>query len=382
MKPKICVVGSANIDQVSYVKRAPNDGETLFGEDYQMGFGGKGANQAVMAGLLGAEVYVIACLGSDVYREMTIENFKNNNVITDYIQTVEGSSGVAPIWVDESGQNRIVVIPGANNLLDSSLAIESLEKIGKPDVLVGQFEIPMNVNEEVFSYAYKNGVQTVLNPAPANKPTDVLLENTSWFIPNEVEFEEIYGEVFNEDNLLLFANDLKTNVVVTLGEKGCAYIKNNSVEIMNTDTVKAVDTTGAGDSFAASFLFEYLVQSNLNNNGDDNNRRFDVNIKDLEPHEYGQLKVNNLKQDGLNIDSFVSDTILEVTLTNPILPGESSLFTMNFNGQIPITIRRAGRDSPMGVKYSMAQWYPKISEYDYEGWNTAPYTRREFHGVL
>ena len=117
------------------------------------------------------------------------------------------------------------------------------------------------------------------------------------------------------------------------------------------------------------------------NNGDDNNRRFDVNIKDLEPHEYGQLKVNNLKQDGLNIDSFVSDTILEVTLTNPILPGESSLFTMNFNGPIPITIRRAGRDSPMGVKYSMAQWYPKISEYDYEGWNTAPYTGREFHGV-
>ena len=208
-----------------------------------------------MAGLLGAEVYVIACLGSDVYREMTIENFKNNNVITDYIQTVEGSSGVAPIWVDESGQNRIVVIPGANNLLDSSLAIESLEKIGKPDVLVGQFEIPMNVNEQVFSYAYKNGVQTVLNPAPANKPTDVLLEHTSWFIPNEVEFEEIYGEVFNEDNLLLFANDLKTNVVVTLGEKGCAYIKNNSVEIMNTDTVKAVDTTGAGDAFVGAFSF-------------------------------------------------------------------------------------------------------------------------------
>ena len=255
MKPKICVVGSANIDQVSYVKRAPNDGETLFGEDYQMGVGGKGANQAVMAGLLGAEVYVIACLGSDVYREMTIENFKNNNVITDYIQTVEGSSGVAPIWVDESGQNRIVVIPGANNLLESSLAIESLKKIGKHDVLVGQFEIPMSVNEEVFSYAYKNGIQTVLNPAPANKPTDVLLENTSWFIPNEVEFEEIYGEVFNEGNLLLFAKDLKTNVVVTLGEKGCAYIKNNSVEIMNTDTVKAVDTTGAGDAFVGAFSF-------------------------------------------------------------------------------------------------------------------------------
>ncbi len=255
MKPKICVVGSANIDQVSYVKRTPNDGETVFGESYQMGFGGKGANQAVMAGILGADVYIIACLGSDVYKDMTIENFKNNNVITDYIQTVEGSSGVAPIWVDESGQNRIIVIPGANNLIDSSSAIESLEKIGKPDVLVGQFEIPMNVNEQVFSHAYKNGVKTVLNPAPADKPSDTLLENTSWFIPNEIEFEEIYGDVFNENNLILFANNVETNVVVTLGEKGCAYIKNNKVEIMNTDSVKAIDTTGAGDAFVGAFSF-------------------------------------------------------------------------------------------------------------------------------
>ena len=255
MKPKICVVGSANIDQVSYVKRTPNDGETVFGDSYQMGFGGKGANQAVMAGILGAEVYVITCLGSDVYRDMTIENFKNNDVITDYIQTVDGSSGVAPIWVDESGQNRIIVIPGANDLIDGSLAIESLEKIGKPYVLVGQFEIPMDVNEQVFSYAYKNGVETVLNPAPANKPSDILLQNTSWFIPNEIEFEEIYGDVFNENNLLLFAKNVDTNVVVTLGEKGCAYIKNNSVKIIKADSVKAIDTTGAGDAFVGAFSF-------------------------------------------------------------------------------------------------------------------------------
>ena len=255
MKPKVCVVGSANIDQVSYVKRTPNDGETVFGDSYQMGFGGKGANQAVMAGILGAEVYVITCLGSDVYRDMTIENFKNNDVITDYIQTVDGSSGVAPIWVDESGQNRIIVIPGANDLIDGSLAIEALEKISKPDVLVGQFEIPMNVNEQVFSYAYKNGVETVLNPAPANKPSDTLLQNTSWFIPNEIEFEEIYGGVFNENNLLLFAKNVDTNVVVTLGEKGCAYIKNNSVKIIKADSVKAIDTTGAGDAFVGAFSF-------------------------------------------------------------------------------------------------------------------------------
>ena len=255
MKPKVCVVGSANIDQVSYVKRTPNDGETVFGDSYQMGFGGKGANQAVMAGILGAEVYVITCLGSDVYRDMTIENFKNNDVITDYIQTVDGSSGVAPIWVDETGQNRIIVIPGANDSIDGSLAIEALEKIGKPDVLVGQFEIPMNVNEQVFSYAYKNGIETVLNPAPANKPSDILLQNTSWFIPNEIEFEEIYGDIFNENNLLLFAKNVDTNVVVTLGEKGCAYIENNSVKIIKADSVKAIDTTGAGDAFVGAFSF-------------------------------------------------------------------------------------------------------------------------------
>ncbi len=116
-------------------------------------------------------------------------------------------------------------------------------------------------------------------------------------------------------------------------------------------------------------------------NGDDANTRFDVDINKLEPEEEGFLNVRNLKQDNIKVETFLSDTILEVTLADPLLPGNSSVFTMDFKGQVPITIRRAGRDSPMGVKFSMAQWYPKMSEYDYEGWNTAPYTGREFHGV-
>jgi len=262
MKPKICVVGSANIDQISYVDKIPNDGETVFGDSYQMGFGGKGANQAVMAGLLGAEVYMICCLGSDVYKDMTIDNFKINGVATDYIQIVEGSSGVAPIWVDKTGQNRIIVIPGANNLISGSKATESLKIIGNVDVLVGQFEIPMEVNEAVFSYAFKNGITTVLNPAPADKPSDTLIENTSWFIPNEVEFEEIYGKTFNEQNLLSFARELQTNVVVTLGEKGCAYVEDNSVTMFETESVNTIDTTGAGDAFVGAF--SYALANNLN----------------------------------------------------------------------------------------------------------------------
>tara|TARA_B100000927_G_scaffold290512_1_gene289580 strand:- start:154 stop:1953 length:1800 start_codon:yes stop_codon:yes gene_type:complete len=126
---------------------------------------------------------------------------------------------------------------------------------------------------------------------------------------------------------------------------------------------------------ASSDMAERLVS------GDDVNTRFDINLKELKPEEEGYLDVFNLKQDNTDVDSFVSDTILEVTLANPLVPGQSSIFSMDFKGQVPITIRRAGRDSPMGVKFSMAQWYPKISEYDFEGWNTAPYTGREFHGV-
>ena len=100
MSSKICVIGSSNIDQIAYTKNIPADGETLFGDSFQMGFGGKGANQAVMAGLLGADVYMITCLGDDVYKEMTINNYEANNVNTDHIQLVKGASGVAPIWVD------------------------------------------------------------------------------------------------------------------------------------------------------------------------------------------------------------------------------------------------------------------------------------------
>ena len=109
MSSKICVIGSSNIDQIAYTKNIPADGETLFGDSFQMGFGGKGANQAVMAGLLGADVYMITCLGDDVYKEMTINNYEANNVNTDHIQLVKGASGVAPIWVDATGQNRIIV---------------------------------------------------------------------------------------------------------------------------------------------------------------------------------------------------------------------------------------------------------------------------------
>ena len=167
-------------------------------------------------------------------------------------------------------------------------------------------------------------------------------------------------------------------IFVDINVKNNRYKGNQEIVYTNNsnDTLNKIFIHLYFNAFkASSDMAERLVS------GDDINTRFDINLKELKPEEEGYLDVFNLKQDNTDVDSFVSDTILEVTLANPLVPGQSSIFSMDFKGQVPITIRRAGRDSPMGVKFSMAQWYPKISEYDYEGWNTAPYTGREFHGV-
>ena len=261
MSSKICVIGSSNIDQIAYTQNIPADGETLFGDSFQMGFGGKGANQAVMAGLLGADVYMITCLGDDVYKEMTINNYEANNVNTDHIQLVKGASGVAPIWVDATGQNRIIVIPGANNEINAQKAISSIEEIGDISVLVGQCEIPMEVNHKVFQYAKSNSVTTIFNPAPAKKLEREFLEHISWLIPNENEFELISGMEPNDDNFLKFNEEIPCNLIVTLGEKGAVLVDENKTHYFDAPSVNAIDTTGAGDSFIGTFAYE-LSESN------------------------------------------------------------------------------------------------------------------------
>lgn len=261
MSSKICVIGSSNIDQIAYTKNIPADGETLFGDSFQMGFGGKGANQAVMAGLLGADVYMITCLGDDVYKEMTVNNYEANNVNTEHIQLVKGASGVAPIWVDATGQNRIIVIPGANNEIDAQKAISSIEAIGNISVLVGQCEIPMEVNHKVFQYAKSNSVTTIFNPAPAKKLEREFLEHISWLIPNENEFELISGMEPNDDNFLKFNEEIPCNLIVTLGEKGAVLVDENKTHYFDAPSVNAIDTTGAGDSFIGTFAYE-LSESN------------------------------------------------------------------------------------------------------------------------
>ena len=268
MKPKICVVGSANIDQISYVQRIPIGGETIFGDSYQMGFGGKGANQAVMAGLLGADTFMIACLGTDVYKDMTINNFKDKNVKTDFIQIVDGSSGVAPIWVDSNGQNRIIVIAGANEQIDSNKVIKSLEEIGNVSLIVGQAEIPMKVNYEVFKFAKENNITTIFNPAPGRLLDKQFLTNVDWLIPNETEFEIISNTNLTRENILKFSNKINSKLIVTLGEEGAIFVNDDKVEEFKAPSVDVVDTTGAGDAFVGAFSYaiseNYLVSEAIN----------------------------------------------------------------------------------------------------------------------
>jgi ribokinase len=255
--PTICIVGSSNIDQIAYTDRVPDSGETLIGKSFQMGFGGKGANQAIMASILGANTYMITCLGDDAYADMTIDNYKKSNVNIDYIQRAPGSSGVAPIWVEKDGTNRIIVISGANDLLDADKAIAGIRGIESLTVVVGQFEIPQYVTFKVFDYCKSKGIQTILNPAPAQELDENLLEVSDWFIPNEVEFNIISkgGDSSNDKDIVRFSSEIKSNLIITLGEDGAATVEGNDVIRVPAPNVKAIDTTGAGDAFVGAFAY-------------------------------------------------------------------------------------------------------------------------------
>ena len=255
MNKKICVIGSSNIDQFSYISEFPSSGETLIGDSFETGFGGKGANQAVMAGLLGADVYMISCLGNDIFGDSTINNFIENNVNVDHIQRVKVSSGVAPIWVNAKGENKIIVIPGANNEIDPNKAKASLQEIENVSYLIGQAEIPMDVNHDVFDYAKQNNITTVFNPAPGKILKSNFLKKIDWLIPNENEFQIISGLDVTDENILEFSKTIPCKLIVTHGEKGVLYVEDDEIIKFKAPKIDAVDTTGAGDAFVGSFVY-------------------------------------------------------------------------------------------------------------------------------
>ena len=255
MNKKICVIGSSNIDQFSYISEFPSSGETLIGDSFETGFGGKGANQAVMAGLLGGDVYMISCLGNDIFGDSTINNFIENNINVDHVQRVKVSSGVAPIWVNAKGENKIIVIPGANNEIDANKAKASLQEIENVSYLIGQAEIPMDVNHDVFDYAKQNNITTVFNPAPGRILESAFLKNIDWLIPNENEFQIISGLNMTDENILEFSKTIPCNLLITCGEQGVLYVEDDEIIKFKAPKVHAIDTTGAGDAFVGSFVY-------------------------------------------------------------------------------------------------------------------------------
>ena len=259
--PVIAVVGSASMDLTCYAEVLPAAGQTLYGNLFTTGFGGKGANQAVMAALAGADVYMVGSIGKDLFGNSLQENFKSQKINSDFVKISDLPTGVAHIWVDEQGQNRILIVPGANHDFDENHAAQAIKSIPDLAIVIGQCEIPQSVTTSAFTMAKERGALTILNPAPYQELSEDLLAVTDWLIPNEVEFEEFLGSAPNENTLKGFRPGKDS--VVTLGEKGAVLISSQG-ELTNisTTTVQAIDTTGAGDCFIGSFSYALGAGSN------------------------------------------------------------------------------------------------------------------------
>jgi ribokinase len=258
-RPRIAVVGSANIDLTTFTNQFPKPGETIFGQKFDLGFGGKGANQAVAARLCGAEVFMIARVGSDLFGPATIENFRKQGIDVTHVKQVEGlSSGVAPIFVEPNGQNRILVVKGANDALKPADVDAAAETLKSVDCIVLQFEIPLQTVYYTIEFARKHGIRCILNPAPAQAIDLSALKDLDYFVPNETEAETIMGSpVKNVEDAKKCAEKLVTagirRVIITLGANGSLLAGGDNSEHVPPFAVDAIDSTGAGDAFIGSF---------------------------------------------------------------------------------------------------------------------------------
>lgn len=263
-RPAIWVVGSTMVDMIAFAARIPAAGETVVGERFDLGCGGKGANQAVMAARLGAAVTVVNAVGSDPFGRMSIANLRREGIDVRHVATIEGeSSGLAPIWVEPDGTNRIIVIPGANRRMDPGVAAAAVVGARRVDVVIGQLEIPQEATLAAFRAARNRGALTVLNPAPIARLVAGLHEVTDWMVLNETEVKSLaddlavpIGDLTDAHGLAALRARLGTGLVVTLGAEGATAITHAGEYVrVQAPTIAAVDTTGAGDAFVGGFAY-------------------------------------------------------------------------------------------------------------------------------
>ena len=268
-RPRIAVIGSVNIDMVTYTDQFPRPGETIFGREFSLGFGGKGANQAVAARLCGAQVAMVARVGDDLFGPANIENFAARGIDTSRVLTTPGvSSGVAPIFVESSGQNRIWVVKGANDRLSPADVDAAAVVLDGADFLVLQLEVPLETVYHALRFARAHGIRSILNPAPGQELDLAQVAHADYVIPNETEAEALaHVPVHNLEDAKTCAQKLLDGgvrrVIVTLGANGALCAGPEGMAHVPAFPVQPVDTTGAGDAFIGSlacFLAEGMAE--------------------------------------------------------------------------------------------------------------------------
>jgi ribokinase len=266
MVKRIVVVGSINLDLVAATPRIPLSGETVAGLSFQTFPGGKGANQAVAAARLGSSVSIIGKLGTDAFGTQLKKSLEDSGVDTSAIGLVPGSSGVALITTDAKGENAITVVAGANaQLLPQDLEL-NLSLIRSAGILLTQLETPLETVESLAALAQKEGIPLVLDPAPARPLPSSLLKCVDWLTPNETETCSLLGgqvQELSQEALEDAANTLLQrgcrNVVLKLGGQGCYLaLADGTRKLVPAYTVRAIDTTAAGDAFNGAFAVALL----------------------------------------------------------------------------------------------------------------------------
>jgi ribokinase len=252
---KICVLGSLNMDVVVQVENMAKIGETIFAKSISNIPGGKGANQAVACIRMGSEVSMIGKIGLDRNGDFLVSQLASDGINTNYVfKDNKESTGTAIINVDSKGNNSIVVVAGSNMSLNKDEIKQSYSIIKDCNVIIAQFETPSEITLAAFSFAKSQGIITILNPAPAKKLDEDLLQCTDIIIPNETEAYELTGILANDLESAKKAAEVFLNrgvkyVIITLGSKGAALITKERAELIPAILVKAIDTTAAGDSF-------------------------------------------------------------------------------------------------------------------------------------
>lgn len=259
MPAKVVVIGSLNMDLVTRAPRLPRGGETLIGESFATVSGGKGANQAVAAARLGAQVSMVGCVGSDAYGEELRGALLAEQIDCQAVSTVDDSSGVALIVVDDNSQNAIVIVAGANGALTPEVIDRFDAVLRTADVIICQLEVPDATVGHALKRGRELGKTVILNPAPASRPLPAdWYAFIDYLIPNESEAAALSGLPVDS---LASAETAATRliamgagkVIITLGAQGSLFANGKGFEHFPASKVKAVDTTAAGDTFVGGF---------------------------------------------------------------------------------------------------------------------------------